>query len=63
MAIDKKIKKSILPYADLSKMYNFQPNKKVIDIGVVNPFCLFGEEEYLMEHARDTNAQCNSIEV
>ena len=56
------IKKSVLPYANLSKMYNFQPNKKIVDIGVVTPFCMFGEEEYLNVHERDTNAQCISID-
>ena len=61
--MEKKVKNSVLPYADLSKMYGFRPSKKLIDIGVMTPFCIFGEEEYLMGKKRDTNAQCHSIDV
>ena len=34
----------ILPYADLRTLYNYQPRKKNIDLGILSPFCLFGGE-------------------
>lgn len=40
--IDKKVKKSMLPYANLTSMYNYRPLKKLIEIGVVTPPTLFG---------------------
>lgn len=33
----------------------------MIEIGVVTPFSLFGEEEYCEKKARDTNAMCFSL--
>lgn len=40
---DRKKKKAILPYADLTTLYNYRPMKKTLDIGVLSPFCIFGE--------------------
>lgn len=51
----------MLPYANLTTMYNFRPMKKTIEIGVVTPFSLFGEEEYSLRKTRDTNAMCSSL--
>lgn len=59
----KLINNSILPYANLTSMYNFRPAKKSIQIGVVTPICLFGEEEYFDRRPRDTSAVCSSLEV
>ena len=33
-----------LEYADLHLLYNYRPTNKTIDLGILNPFCLFGEE-------------------
>lgn len=53
----------MLPYADLRTLYNYQPKKKTLDIGLLSPFCIFGEEEYLGKKERETNAFCSSTEV
>lgn len=51
----------MLPYANLTSMYNYRPMKKMIEIGVVTPPSLFGEEEYFEKKRRDTNAICYSL--
>jgi hypothetical protein len=51
----------MLPYANLTTMYNFRPMKKMIEIGVVTPFSLFGDEEFGVKKQRDTNAICSSL--
>ena len=53
----------VLPYADLRTLYNYQPKKKNIDLGILSPFCIFGEEEHLEKKDRETNAICHSTEV
>lgn len=53
----------MLPYADLRNLYNYQPKKKNIEIGILSPFCLFGEEEHLEKKNRETDAICSSLEV
>lgn len=32
----------VLPYANLTGLYNFRPVNKLIEIGVLSPVCLFG---------------------
>ena len=31
-----------LEYADLHLLYNYRPTDKVVDLGILTPFCLFG---------------------
>ena len=33
-----------LEYADLHLLYNYRPTNKTVDLGILNPFCIFGEE-------------------
>lgn len=40
--MERKLQKSVLPYANLKNMYNYRPMKKNIEIGLINPICLFG---------------------
>ena len=49
---ERKKKKAVLPYADLTTLYNYRPMKKVLEIGVLSPFCIFGEEEHIEDKIR-----------
>jgi hypothetical protein len=42
-------------------LYNFKPVKKVVEIGIINPFCIFGEEEMIENKRRDTTVRCTSL--
>lgn len=39
----KKDEDDILPYANLTSLYNYRPVKKSIDMGLISSFGLFGE--------------------
>ena len=47
-----KKEEDILPFANLTSLYNYRPMKKLIEIGVVSSFGLFGEEEVVFKTAR-----------
>jgi len=34
----------ILPFANFTTLYNYRPIKKMVEIGVISSFGLFGEE-------------------
>lgn len=59
---ERKIKRSILPYANLKNMYNYQPVQKNIEIAVMTNFCFFGEEEFLQNKRREASAICSSLD-
>lgn len=33
-----------LPYGNFEQLYNYRPTRKIVELGIINPFCLFGEE-------------------
>ena len=53
--------KEYLPYANLEKVYNYRPISKVIELGILTPFCIFGEEELSELKRRETTVRCSSL--
>ena len=53
--------KQYLPYADFHLLYNYQPTYKNVEIGLINPFCIFGEEEIVESRLRETTVRCVAL--
>jgi hypothetical protein len=53
----------LLPFANLTALYNYRPTRKTIDMGLLSSFGLFGEEEVVFRTRRETTVQVQSIEA
>jgi hypothetical protein len=53
----------VLPFANLTALYNYRPVKKTIDMGLISSFGLFGEEEVIFKTKRETTVQVSSIDA
>ena len=56
-------KSEILPFANLSAVYNYKPRSKLVELGVLSDEGIFGEEEYFSGSERQVNAQVSSLEA
>lgn len=45
----KKDDDDVLPFANLTTLYNYRPVKKSIEMGLISSFGLFGEEEVILK--------------
>lgn len=52
-----------MPFANLTTLYNYRPTKKIIDMGLISSYGLFGEEEVIIKIKRETTVQVQSIEA
>lgn len=59
----KKKEEEVLPFANLTQLYNYRPVRKEIDIAVLSSFGLLGEEELIYRTPRETTAQIASLEA
>lgn len=53
----------VLHFANLTRLYNYRPMKKSIEISLISSFGLFGEEEVVFQTKRQATVQVNSIEA
>ena len=59
----KKENDDVLPFANFTTLYNYRPMKKMIEIGVVSSFGLFGEEEVVCKTPRETTTLVDSLDA
>jgi hypothetical protein len=55
--------KEYLPYANFEHLYNYRPINKIIELGILTPFSLFGEEEIIEHKRRETTIRCSSLQA
>lgn len=47
----------MLPYADFDGVYNYQEESKMINLAIINPVSVFGEEELISKEKRQVSAR------
>lgn len=57
------LNKEYLPYANFEQLYNFRHTKKVVELGILTPFCIFGEEEMIENKRREITIKCSSFKA
>jgi hypothetical protein len=53
----------VLHFANLTRLYNYRPIKKSLELGLISSFGLFGEEEVVFQTKRQATVHVNSIEA